>query len=72
MTDYARELSGWLATLEGGSPFRPDTLSVDVLTARLATLRADLDSLAAKGITDGPGVEAAQDLALLLSRAIEG
>lgn len=69
MTDYGRELAGWLATLEGGSPFRRDTLSSDVLARRAATLRDDLASLEAKGVSDGPGVQAARDLLSLLERA---
>lgn len=69
MTEYGRELAGWLATLEGGSPFRINTLSTTTLRDRANTLRRDLASLEAMGRTDGPGVEAAQDLLALLERA---
>jgi hypothetical protein len=72
MSEYARELAGWMASLEGGRPFRPDMLSIDVLKGRLMVLRHDVASLGEKGITDGPGVEAAHDLIRLLSRAVEG
>jgi len=72
MSEYARELAGWLATLEGGRPFRHDTLSIDVLRGRAATLQHDLASLGEKGVTDGPGVEAARDLLALLKKATEG
>lgn len=69
MTEYGRELAGWLATLEGATRFGPNTLSTTVLQARAETLRQDLASLEAKGITEGPGVDAARDLLGLLEKA---
>ena len=69
MSDYAREMAGWLATLEGGSPFTFNTLSQDVLARRAETLRSDLASLEAKGVTEGPGVDAARDLLSLFEKA---
>jgi len=68
MTPYARELAGWLATLEGREAFNNRPAS-EVLALRAGSLRRDLASLEAKGIATGPGVEAAQDLLRLFEKA---
>lgn len=69
MNEYGRELAGWMATLEGATRFSQNILASTVLQARAETLRQDLASLEAKGITGGPGVDAARDLLALLERA---
>lgn len=49
--------------------FSQNILASTVLQARADTLRQDLNRLADKGITEGPGVEAARDLLALLEKA---
>jgi hypothetical protein len=66
MNEYRRELAGWLATLEGGSPFTRHEGGQAVLAKRVTTLEADIATLEAKGEADTIGVKAARDLLRLL------
>jgi len=66
MSEYLRELVGWLATLEGGSPFTRLEGGQTVLEKRIATLELDIACLVAIGDADSIGVSAGRDLLRLL------
>ena len=64
---YLVELAGWLATLEGGSPFTRMERGQDTLAKRVATLEKDIAGLEAMGNGDfQDGIQAARDLLRLL------
>jgi len=65
--EYFRELAGWLATLEGGTPFTKHTTGSEVLERRIEVLENDIVCLINMGhARSDPGVRAADDLLRLL------
>ncbi len=71
MNEYRTELAGWMAGLEGGSPFNRHQTGSQVLADRRRTLRRDLLNLERMGRGDTIGVQAGRDLLAVLEKALE-
>lgn len=72
MSEFARELAGWMVQLESAHPFRPMTvLAVTTIEARATSLAEDLASLRRKDLADSVGYQAGAALLDLLEAAAQ-
>lgn len=68
---YIKELAGWLATLEGGSPFGKHSKGSEVIRMRILTLKHGLTGMTSTGYSrDSAPYRAAEDLIQILEGRI--